>query len=191
MPVARAFHPRKVHRVSTPAGALTSDAVRALEPALHAYARRAISDRELARDLVQETLLAAVQQPERFEGRSTLRTWLIGILSHKVIDHYRRSRPSALDVPADEDPDLLAHPSLPALEQVLDDKAAVRKVERALPTLPELERMAFLLVDVEGVERDAACIALAVNATHLRVLLHRARHRLRRALEHVALPARP
>jgi RNA polymerase sigma-70 factor (ECF subfamily) len=167
---------------------LTPEAVRALEPVLHAYARRSVNDRELARDLVQETLLAALQRPDGFEGRSSLRTWLIGILSHKVIDHYRKSRPGALEIPTEEDPDLLTHPSTAQLEQVLDDKAAVRKVERALPQLPELERLAFMLVDVEGVEREEACNALAVTATHLRVLLHRARHRLRRSLEHVSLP---
>jgi RNA polymerase sigma-70 factor (ECF subfamily) len=150
-----------------------------------------VSDRELAKDLVQETLLAAVSQPDRFEGRSSLRTWLVGILSHKIIDHYRRTRPQALEIPADEDPDLLQHPTAAQLEKVLDDKAAVRHIERALPTLPELERMVFLLVDVEGVERESACNALNVTATHLRVLLHRARQRLRRMLEHVALPARP
>jgi RNA polymerase sigma-70 factor (ECF subfamily) len=170
--------------MSSAAPALTPDAIRALEPVLQAWARRALSDREVARDLVQETLLAALQRSDGFAGRSTLRTWLIGILSHKVIDHYRRNRPQALDVPEREDPDLLMHPTAAALEQVLDDKAAVRKVERSLPALPELERMAFLLVDVEGVEREEACNALAVNPTHLRVLLHRARHRLRRALEH-------
>ena len=169
---------------------LTPQAVHALEPALYAYARRALSDKELARDLVQDTLLAALQKPEGFEGRSTLRTWLISILSHKVIDHYRKSRPGSLEVPTDEDPDLLTHPSTAQLEQVLDDKAAVRKIERALPGLPELERMAFLLVDVEGAEREAACNVLGVTPTHLRVLLHRARHRLRRTLEHVGLPDR-
>jgi RNA polymerase sigma factor (sigma-70 family) len=179
-----------VSRVGNAAEQLSDEAVRALEPVLYAYARRAVSDKDLAKDLVQETLLAAVQQPGRFEGRSSLRTWVVGILSHKVIDHYRRHRPQALEVSADEDPDLVAHPSADLLEKVLDDKAAVRKVERALPTLPELERMVFLLIDVEGVEREEACNALSVSATHLRVLLHRARHRLRRMLEH-GLPARP
>jgi RNA polymerase sigma-70 factor (ECF subfamily) len=176
-----------LRKVSNAAVALPAEVVRALEPALYAYARRALGDRELAKDLVQETLLAAVQQPGQFQGRSSLRTWLIGILAHKVLDHFRRHRPTSLELASEEDPDLLSDPTAAGLEKVLDDKAAVRHVEKALPTLPDLERMAFLLVDVEGVERDEACHALAISATHLRVLLHRARHRLRRMLEHVAV----
>ena len=57
-------------------------------------------------------------------------------------------------------------------------------VERGLASLPELERLALLLCDVEGAGRDEVCNALDVTATHLRVLLHRGRNRLRKMLEH-------
>lgn len=57
---------------------------------LFSYALRRVRDRASAEDLVQETLVAALTAPERFEGRSTIRTWLFGILRHKILDHWRR-----------------------------------------------------------------------------------------------------
>jgi RNA polymerase sigma-70 factor (ECF subfamily) len=59
----------------------------------------------------------------------------------------------------------------------------LRKVDQALATLPPGERLAVLLVGVEGVDHEDACREMGVTATHLRVLLHRGRHRLRKVLE--------
>ena len=59
--------------------------------ALFAYALKHVSDRVVAEDLVQETLLAALKGRQRFTGASTERTWLVGILKNKVVDHYRRA----------------------------------------------------------------------------------------------------
>ncbi len=66
---------------------------------LTAYATRAVGDRDLAQDLVQDTLVAALSADAGFEGRSALRTWLVGILRHKIMDAYReRARaPASLD----------------------------------------------------------------------------------------------
>src|SRR3954463_10777652 len=61
--------------------------------ALFRYARGRVARRELAEDLVQETFLAALQSLDRFQNRSTTRTWLFSILRHKIVDHYRRSEP--------------------------------------------------------------------------------------------------
>jgi RNA polymerase sigma factor (sigma-70 family) len=162
--------------------AISEQALRELEPVLFRFALRATRDADLSRDLTQEALWAAVSQEASFAGRSSLRTWIVGILSHKVIDHFRR-RTAHAEV-ADDDPDLVAAPSEQDVERVVAARQELSAVERALRELPELERMALLLVDVEGVERDDCCNALGVSATHLRVLLHRGRNRLRRMLEH-------
>ena len=160
-----------------------SDAeVRDLEPVLYRFALRAVRDVELARDLTQEALLAAVAQRASFGGRSSLRSWVVGILSHKVIDHFRRRGVRLTD--GGDAPELLATPSPEDVERVVAARQQLAAVERALARLPELERMALLLADVEGVERADCCHALGVSATHLRVLLHRGRNRLRRMLEH-------
>lgn len=154
----------------------------ALEPVLYRFALRATRDPELSRDLTQDALLAAVAERQSFAGRSSLRTWTIGILSHKVIDHFRRTATRPVD--RDAEVDLLQAPSSQNVERVVAARQELAAVERALQELPELERLALMMVDVEGVDREDSCRALGVTATHLRVLLHRGRNRLRRMLEH-------
>lgn len=161
---------------------ISDEEVRQLEPVLYRFALRAVRDAEIARDLTQEALLAAVAQRAAFGGRSSLRSWVVGILSHKVIDWFRR-RGTRLAEGGDA-PELLSAPSLHDVERVVAARQELARVERALARLPELERLALLLCDVEGMEREDCCHALDVSATHLRVLLHRGRNRLRGMLEH-------
>ena len=76
--------------------------------AVYRYARARVRTRDIAEELVQETLLAAFKARDRFSGRSTERTWLIGILRNKIVDHYRRR---GREVPASElagDDDIMA-----------------------------------------------------------------------------------
>jgi RNA polymerase sigma-70 factor (ECF subfamily) len=148
-------------------------AVRQLEPVLYRFALRATRNPELSRDLTQEALLAAVAQAATFAERSSLRTWVVGILAHKVTDHRRRS--AVRRVVLEDEGDLLATPSAEDVERVVSARQELRAVDRALAALPERERLALLLLDVECVDRTEACNALGVSATHLRVLLHRAR----------------
>jgi RNA polymerase sigma-70 factor (ECF subfamily) len=81
--------------------------------------------------------------------------------------------------------DLSAPAGVPSLEDELATRQALLALDRALPTLPELERMAVLMIDVEHLEREEACRLLAITPNHLRVVLHRGRNRLRKVLEHV------
>ena len=168
--------------VPASAAVIPEPELRALEPVLYRFALRATRDRDVARDLTQDALLAAIAQASTFAGRSALRTWVVGILSHKIIDHYRRTLGRVPD--GEEDADLLATPSSADVERVVAARQELAAVDRALMQLPERERLALMLVDVEGLEREDACRALDVSATHLRVLLHRARNRVRRLLEH-------
>ena len=155
-----------------------------LLPMLRGFTRRALGTDNAGEDLVQDALLAATEGLAGFRGGARLGTWVVGILSHKIIDHLRRLhrwREEALDEA--EEPRLLDAPPARNPEQQLARREALRVIEAALSTLPERERMAVLLVDVYTADHDEACHALAVSATHLRVLLHRGRHRLRRKLE--------
>jgi RNA polymerase sigma-70 factor (ECF subfamily) len=145
---------------------------------LRRFALRATRDPELSKDLTQETLLAVVKAQGDFEGRSTLRTWALGILSHKVIDHFR-SKQVTLELESD-DAQLLETASPDDVERTVAARQELGRVERALAQLPGRERLALLLTDVEGLDREAVCHALDVSPTHLRVILHRGRNRLRR-----------
>jgi RNA polymerase sigma-70 factor (ECF subfamily) len=169
------------------AAAPLSDDLRAAEPVLLAFARRALGRCEAVRDLVQETLLAAVANRAPFEGRSQVRTWLIGILSRKIVDHFRAQARDAARGAELAEIDLLAETPTRRPDQQLERRQAIAAVEAALPSLPESERLAVLLVDVEGLDHPEACNALGVKPTHLRVLLHRGRHRLRKAVEHAGM----
>lgn len=162
---------------------LTAEQVRALEPILRVVARRTVNNRAMCEDLVQETLLAALTNLATFDGRCELRSWVIGILSHKTIDHFRKERRwQSEDAETSQDPRVFA-PSTRTPESELSDKQSLHILERALHELKEQERMAVVLCDVEGLPREEVCNVLGVQATHLRVLLHRARHQLRKALE--------
>jgi RNA polymerase sigma factor (sigma-70 family) len=172
---------------TTPPLTMTDTEIRAIEPVLLAYARRAVGASAEAVDLVQETLLAAVSNQETFDQRSQLRTWLIGILSHKIADHFRKKKKAGLNLDAADPDDLLSPCPRPSPEGTASRRQMLVLLNRAIADLPELERLAVLMIDVEGVDRAEACNILAVQPTHLRVLLHRARHRLRKALEHVAM----
>ncbi|MCB9661661.1 MAG: RNA polymerase sigma factor [Polyangiales bacterium] len=164
--------------MTTTAPTITADTIRELEPVLLGYARKRISNEELARDLVQETWLAAMVSLPRFAGRSSLRTWVISILRRKIVDQYRRNRPQVAFVEE-------AHGEVESVDVVahMDDVAAMSVVARELNALHGREREAVTLVDVEGVDRDDAAEELGVTRNHLRVLLHRGRAQLRGALE--------
>jgi RNA polymerase sigma-70 factor (ECF subfamily) len=153
--------------VATPA--LSADVIRALEASLLAYALRAVGNRDQARDLVQETLLAVTAGRAPFEGRSQLRTWAIGTLTHKVVDLLRARGRARLTSAEDTSVDDLAEPSSEGRpDRVLERREALSIVDAALRELPDLERLAVLLVDVEGNDHEKTCNELAVNATHLR-----------------------
>lgn len=163
--------------------------IRGLEPVLYAFALRAVRRADVARDLVQETFMAVLEQKAAFEGRSSLRTFMVGILARKIVDQYRKTRREVLtDLPPEPEPlDRFAPPSPTSPDAHLDRQQAMKVVEGALGGLSELERMAVLLCDVEQVNREEASNALGVTPTHLRVLLHRGRHKLRKALEDAEL----
>lgn len=158
-----------------------------LRPALLAYARRAVRDAAIAEDLVQEAMAAAMSASDSFEGRSKLRTWLTGILAHKCADYFRARVRSFGVIDLDANVDLSPPSTDPTPETHTARKQALSALSAALATLPEQERLAVLSVDVEGLAHEDVCRALSVSAVHLRVLLHRGRHKLRKAVEHAVL----
>ena len=155
------------------------------------FARRRIRDESLAEDAVQDALAAALSSRQPFEGRSALRTWLIGILNHKIQDVFRReSRYVRLsdsdgeggDTPT-EDP---LHSALAAMDQVDEHDPAVevarRRMREALvreiEALPPTLRDVFVMQALEGLPTDEVCKRLGISEANCWVRLHRARKRL-------------
>ena len=168
--------------------------VEAERPYLVRYARLQLRDAAAAEDAVQETLLAALAGEASFGGRSNLRTWLTGILKHKIIDTVRRQSRDARPV---EDADAAEFDALfdesghwretPSdwgdPDSLLQQKQFMAALEACLEGLPAKTAQAFLMREHMGFDTPEICKELAVTPTHCWVLLYRARMALRGCLE--------
>lgn len=176
--------------------------VLALTPALLAVARRYVDSPAAAEDVVQETWIAMLDGLDRFELRSSLRTWVIGILVHKAHRlgaRDRRSLPFS-SVRRDErapavDParfDRTGHWAIPPArwdtepEERLGAAELRGVIDTTIAGLPRRQREVITLRDVLGVGAADAERILGVSGANQRVLLHRARSRVRAAVESYA-----
>ncbi len=154
-----------------------------------------LRDGSVAEDLVQETFLAALKARDRFSGRSSDRTWLVGILRHKICDHLRRvcrERPahndrtaSANDLEAWDDSVLWVHDVAGECLQPSRrmELAEFRQaLERAMGKLPPRIAQVFQLYEVEERPNREVCDRLKISESNLWVMLHRARKQLRQEL---------
>jgi RNA polymerase sigma-70 factor, ECF subfamily len=152
----------------------------------------------VAEEVVQDTWLAVLRGLDNFEGRSSLKTWLFQILSNKAKTRAQREariRPfSSFAADGDEgetavDVDRFARdghwvaPPRGLPEERLLAGETRRVVEDAIGALPENQRAVITLRDVEGLSAEEACNVLGLSETNQRVLLHRARAKVRAALE--------
>lgn len=150
-----------------------------------------------AEDAVQDTLVAALSGASGFRNRSQLRTWLTGILKHKIVDTIRRAtKETSLDALADDGGDgdfdaLFAAndhwrehpPAWDRPDEALEQKAFLAALQDCLNRLPAKTARAFLMREHLGLETPEICKELGITATHCWVLLHRARMALRLCLE--------
>jgi RNA polymerase sigma-70 factor, ECF subfamily len=162
--------------MATAAAVITPSTIQELSPGLFAFAYRAVRQREEAEDLVQDTWISALRTVPSFEGRSSLRTWLVSILRRRIADRFRRDRPSE----ELQEERFAFEGSAP--EERLGDHEAANIATAAMAELTELERRAVMLCDVQDMDRDEASEAMGVTRGHLRVLLHRGRHKLEATL---------
>jgi RNA polymerase sigma-70 factor (ECF subfamily) len=166
--------------------------------ALYRYARSRVGNRELAEDLVQDAFLAALQSRDRFQGRAAVRTWLLSILRHKIVDHYRRAAGPLPSVDSDTtgrpDPVIDRYFSGKGLwkqaiapwkapDQALEAREFWDVLDRCLSRLPRSLSSVFILRELEGMETAELRRILAVSEGNVRVRLHRARLLLRECLE--------
>jgi RNA polymerase sigma-70 factor (ECF subfamily) len=156
-----------------------------------------VESRAIAEEVVQDAWLTALRSLERFEGRSTLRTWVLGIVVNLARSRSRAERRAILTSESVVDParflaaDHRRWPRHWAVEPAAwrtpeDDLLAgeTRKIIlEAVETLPAAQREVLVLRDLEGLTGAEVCNILGLTDTHQRVLLHRARSRVRNALE--------
>ena len=163
---------------------------------LFRYAMLRVRDRSAAEDLVQETFLAGLSGRESFSGGSSEATWLVGILKHKIADHFRRLSREApreeevlRDVPDAEYFDGSGHWTAGPGEwignpaELLRQEEFLERFRECLAGLPPNQAAAFTLREIDGMGTGEICKVLNVSETNLWVILHRARSLLRRCLE--------
>lgn len=158
-------------------------------PALLRAARAAGFDRGAAEDVVQETFLVFVRRAAEFDGRARARTWLYGILLNKIAegrkamirDAEREDIDEVMETRFGSDGRWVRPPRGPAEDLARDDVR--RQLGECLEGLPDRQRQAFVLRELEELETEEVCNVLAVSANNLGVLLFRARNRLRECLE--------
>ncbi len=165
--------------------------------ALYAYALMRVRDGSVAEDLVQDTLLAAIKSVDRFKGKSSERTWLIGILKHKVLNHLRQAgRERRFEegmVPTEGEEaqyfddrgqwrEEVAEWSDP--ERSLEQEEFWQTLQDCVGKLPDRLAILFTLRELDGMETDALMETLNISShNNVWVMLSRARQRLRQCLE--------
>src|SRR3954447_21594953 len=179
-----------------------ADLVDAYSPGLMRVARMYVRDRAVAEEVVQETWIAGVRATARFEGVSSLRTWIYRILMNTAKPRGQRearSVPFSAAAGPDEpsvDPDrfldaehqfaggwMLGPSEWQTPEEELLQGETRDAILAAIDELPEQQRAVITLRDVEGFPADEVSEALGITDGNQRVLLHRARSKVRRAIE--------
>jgi len=159
------------------------------QPRLLRLAEATVGSRAVAEEVCQDTWLAVVRGVERFEGRSSFRTWLFHILLNRARSsagrEARAGRPEEDLGERFDASGAWARPPVPWTDGVDDRIVAhdlAHRVRALLPSLPALQRQVVLLRDVEGASPAEVSAALGITDGNQRVLLHRGRARLRALL---------
>lgn len=156
-------------------------------------ARTMVSSEAVAEEIVQDTWMGVVHGIDRFEGRSSFKTWLYRILVNRARSAGAKEHPSAsIESLHSVDPtrfDAAGHWANPLdswrddTENRLDAATLVPVLEAALEDLAPRQRQVVILRDVEGLSNDEVCGALGITSGNQRILLHRGRARLREILD--------
>ena len=175
-----------------------ADEIEAQRKYLMRIAHLQLRDRDSAEDVVQETLLAALAGKEGFSGRSSVRTWLTGILKHKIVDAIRRRQrdpifeSSFAEEIALEDFDALFRSNgawdVPPSswgdpEASLNRQQFFDVMQFCLDQLPPNTARVFIMREVMELESEEICKELLITTNNLWVILYRARMALRQCLE--------
>lgn len=164
--------------------------------ALFHFARARVKDKAAAEDLVQDTFVAAVQSQQRYKGKSSEKTWLFGIMKHKIIDHYRKQKKMVNVNDFIENPDQMeaffndkgGWQMRPAHWSTNPGKAHETKefldhFFRCLSGVPKRTADVFTYREIDGLSTSEICELLDITENNCWVILYRARMLLRKCLE--------
>jgi RNA polymerase sigma-70 factor (ECF subfamily) len=141
---------------------------------LFRYAVVRLRDESRAEDCVQDALLSAIQSMASYGGKSTERTWLTGILKHKIIDYFRKH---SREVPLD--PRIWRR----SPDEALQENEFFGVLQGCMSKLPERVASVFALREMNGLDTDEICEILSLSSSNFWVMMHRARMALRRCIE--------
>jgi RNA polymerase sigma-70 factor (ECF subfamily) len=161
------------------------------------FAMARVKDPVVAEEIVQITLVAALQAQKSFAGRSSEKSWLFGIMKHKILDYFRQLKnhrtyeltPEDTEIPYEDTYDPSGHWVTPPKDwetdpiKAVENKQLVKDLAACLEGLPEKYRNIFTLKEIEGMESGEICKEFDIQPTNLWVILHRARNQLRKCLE--------
>ncbi len=161
------------------------------------YTLLRVRDTDTAEEIVQTAFVSALQSKDSFQGRSTEKSWLFGILKHKILDHFRDAKKNVrLDSIGDEDGDPLeyAYNKLGAWNkmpqhwrtdpaQAAENTELMQVLAGCLDGLSDKFRRIFVLKEIEGLSSEEICKEFDIQSTNLWVILHRARNQLKLCLE--------
>jgi RNA polymerase sigma-70 factor (ECF subfamily) len=184
----------------TKPGHISAGTLDEYRPYLLRYALLQLRDNALAEDAVQETLLAALESRSKFSGKSSAKTWLTGILKHKIIDLFRKQAKEATQVSIEMaleseagDFDALFQPDghwntwpqawADPLKN-LENKKFWEIFEICAKLMPINTARAFMMREFLGLSTKEICKDMQISATNCWVMLYRARMSLRLCLQH-------
>jgi RNA polymerase sigma-70 factor (ECF subfamily) len=148
------------------------------------FARRRLLDPALAEDLVHDVFEAVVTGRAAFGGRSALRSWLVGILKHKIVDLVRQRTghdsldTAGCDAEGEDTPGLELECPQPRPDEVAEQRQRLHRTLARLADLPASLRQVVELRVLNDLDTDEVCRTLAISEQNLFVRLHRARRAL-------------
>lgn len=167
------------------------------------FARLQLRNEAWAEDAVSDTLLAAIAKPQAFGGKAQLRTWLVGVLKHKVVDTLRTNlrEPNVADIRGSAEDDMSEGDMLDAIgfkqdghfavkpadwgnpDQDLSQRQFMAVMDACIAKLPPVQGRLFLMREWLELDAEEVCKTLNITSTNLYVQLHRARLKLRECLQ--------
>ncbi len=163
---------------------------------MYRYAYLQLRSKEKAEDAVQDALFSAYRAKDSFEGKSSVKTWLMTILRNKIIDIVRKDKRDRL-VGVDNYDDPVVNANFNSLgiwskwlnswgsspEDLYEHKGFLERVEACMEKLPDNLRQVFILRNVDDLSTDEICEMLDISPNNLWVMLYRGRLRMRECLD--------